>query len=168
MRRAFWIGLGLWFGGCLYDQNAGAFDPPGPGCPDPHAAALPAEREACVVELIEDLSEGPWDGEAASGVYRAQCRVEFGRDGGFRLTRLGTGGDFFTLFAPSTSKVEGRYVITDLLRGEFFGRFETENGSFPSTLDNLSISGDELRFTWRTQASDFSFVTSQLVLTRQR
>jgi len=168
MRGAATIGLALWLGGCLYNENSGTFEPPPLVCPDPGSAALPAQREICIIELLEDLAEGPWIGDAESGVYTARCRGEFGLDGTFRLTSLGDGGDFPFLFFPSTSKVEGKYVITDLIQGEFFGRFETNNGTFHTRLDYLSISGDVLTFTWRTQASDFSLVTSQLVLTRRR
>jgi hypothetical protein len=170
MKAVMWSVLACSLSACLQSQDVGKFDEAASPCPDPAAATADEER-LCIANFIEDLSRRPWAGEATSGVYKAQVMVEFGREGSFRMSNIGDARPFGILFFPAETRVEGRYDITDVLHGEFFGKYEYETESprpIESSLDRLTVDGDQLTFSWRSETSDLSPITSDLVLTRQR
>ncbi len=179
MKPASWLCAALWAvsSACLGRDEVGAFLPPS-ACDAGQCvedASVSDPRYEKIAEMLRDLAQGEWVGEARSGRVAEACRFVFQLDGSYTVTVASTNGvtaAFLVLFPTAVEgRMDGHYQVNDEVKGEFFGQFRdpfTAGIELLSDLRHLSQRNDTLSFERRSLAADLSLVTTQVVLKRER
>ncbi|MFT3927927.1 MAG: hypothetical protein QM778_35695 [Myxococcales bacterium] len=125
--------------------------------------------------LVDELVDGVWVGEAMVADSKVPCAFEFALDGSYRVTNRGGDQRAFGLLFLSgpRTQVDGRYAITDLVEGKYYGYFERPlddmgKQNLRSDLEQLVLDGDTLTFWWRSTYGDISPISVPLMLMRTR
>lgn len=174
--RARWVLLGLLFSACLEREQIGVFEAApiedcDGGCLEDGEVLDPRRSE--MERMLRQLAEGPWVGEAQSGRIVAPCRFVFDLDGHYSVALTDPAAEtMFTLLflASREQSVHGNYVLSDVLDGEFFGRFTDPyraGVSVLSELQHMTLREGTLRFERRSVTADLALVSTQVVLKRE-